>query len=62
MNKNILALTVASVLLATNTYAANQVADARGNAMGNTGVASADYLTAPFYNSSFGVHFQHFYG
>ncbi|EKO3519539.1 conjugal transfer protein TraF [Vibrio fluvialis] len=31
-------------------YAANGVADARGNAMGNTGVTTSDYLLAPFYN------------
>lgn len=31
-------------------YAANSVADARGNAMGNTGVTTSDYLLAPFYN------------
>ncbi|MBY7860384.1 conjugal transfer protein TraF [Vibrio fluvialis] len=31
-------------------YATNGVADARGNAMGNTGVTTSDYLLAPFYN------------
>ncbi|MBY8088241.1 conjugal transfer protein TraF [Vibrio fluvialis] len=31
-------------------YATNSVADARGNAMGNTGVTTSDYLLAPFYN------------
>lgn len=31
-------------------YAANGVADARGNAMGNIGVTTSDYLLAPFYN------------
>ncbi|MBY8234116.1 conjugal transfer protein TraF [Vibrio fluvialis] len=31
-------------------YAANGVADARGSAMGNTGVTTSDYLLAPFYN------------
>ncbi|MBY7832261.1 conjugal transfer protein TraF [Vibrio fluvialis] len=31
-------------------YAANGVADARGNAVGNTGVTTSDYLLAPFYN------------
>lgn len=31
-------------------YAANGVADARGNGMGNTGVTTADYLLAPLYN------------
>ena len=54
----ILALTVGSVLFAANVNAANQVADARGNAMGNTGVASADYLVAPFYNPALGANFK----
>ncbi|WP_025562701.1 conjugal transfer protein TraF [Psychromonas sp. SP041] len=49
-NKSILALSIMGALFASNVSAANKVADARGNAMGNTGVASADYLTAPFYN------------
>ncbi|WP_298940994.1 conjugal transfer protein TraF [uncultured Psychromonas sp.] len=49
-NKSILALSIMGALLASNVSAASKVADARGNAMGNTGVASADYLTAPFYN------------
>ncbi len=48
--KSLLALSIMGALLASNVSAANKVADARGNAMGNTGVASADYLTAPFYN------------
>ncbi|ASA57425.1 conjugal transfer protein TraF [Vibrio gazogenes] len=30
--------------------AASWVADARGNGMGNTGVTTADFLSAPFYN------------
>lgn len=34
----------------TSVHAASSVADARGNAMGNTGVTTADYLLAPFYN------------
>tara|TARA_R110001583_G_scaffold112917_2_gene263052 strand:- start:4006 stop:5127 length:1122 start_codon:yes stop_codon:yes gene_type:complete len=48
--KTILALTIGCTFLSAQANAANQVADARGNAMGNTGVASADYLLAPFYN------------
>ena len=48
--KSIITLSIMGALLASNVSAANKVADARGNAMGNTGVASADYLTAPFYN------------
>ncbi|NVD07960.1 type IX secretion system membrane protein PorP/SprF [Vibrio sp. JPW-9-11-11] len=31
-------------------YAATVVPDGRGNGMGNTGVSSADYVLAPFYN------------
>ncbi|MZI94550.1 type IX secretion system membrane protein PorP/SprF [Vibrio sp. CAIM 722] len=43
----ITATTLASV---PTVYSATWVADARGNAMGNTGVTTADYLLAPFYN------------
>lgn len=32
------------------TYSASVVPDGRGNGMGNTGVTSADYVLAPFYN------------
>jgi len=56
--KTILALSISSVLFVSNVNAANIVADARGNAMGNTGVASADYLTAPFYNPALGASFK----
>lgn len=45
-----LPLAVACALVATTVSAANGVADGRGNGMGNTGVTSADYLLAPFYN------------
>ena len=59
MNKLvILALCISSILLAIQVNAANQVVDARGNAMGNTGVASADYLVAPFYNPALGASFH----
>lgn len=59
MNKiTLLALSISSTLLASYGNAANQVADARGNAMGNTGVASADYLVAPFYNPALGSNFK----
>lgn len=37
-------------LLSLSVSAANHVADGRGNGMGNTGVASGEYLVAPFYN------------
>ena len=49
-NRSLLALTIYSLFFTSNISAATKVADARGNAMGNTGVATADYLTAPFYN------------
>lgn len=45
-----LSLAVACALIGTTASAANIVADGRGNGMGNTGVTSADYLLAPFYN------------
>ncbi|WP_372882961.1 conjugal transfer protein TraF [Psychromonas sp.] len=54
----VLAVSISSVLLTSQANAANQVADARGNAMGNTGVASADYLSAPFYNPALGSSFR----
>lgn len=57
-NKTILALSITGALLASNVSAATKVADARGNAMGNTGVASADYLTSPFYNPALGTSFK----
>ncbi|MCG6199649.1 conjugal transfer protein TraF [Psychromonas antarctica] len=59
MNKKaLLALSISSALLTSSVNAANKIADARGNAMGNTGVASADYLTAPFYNPALGASFR----
>jgi hypothetical protein len=59
MNKKTkLALSISGALFAANVNAASKVADARGNAMGNTGVASADYLTAPFYNPALGASFR----
>lgn len=54
----LLAVSISSALLTSNANAANQVADARGNAMGNTGVASADYLVAPFYNPALATSFK----
>jgi len=56
--KTIIALSITGALLASNVSAANKVADARGNAMGNTGVASADYLSAPFYNPALAANFN----
>ncbi|MEZ9231629.1 conjugal transfer protein TraF [Vibrio amylolyticus] len=50
--KQLIKLSVVSGLLffTTQPFAASGIADARGNAMGNTGVSTADYLLAPFYN------------
>ncbi|WGV98235.1 conjugal transfer protein TraF [Vibrio sp. YMD68] len=45
-----LSVAIGLVILATNSYAATSVADARSNGMGNTGVSTADYLLAPFHN------------
>ncbi|MDD9194485.1 conjugal transfer protein TraF [Aliivibrio sp. S3MY1] len=54
----LLSLSVSSILFSNHLLAANQVADARGNAMGNTGVATADYLVAPFYNPALAASFK----
>lgn len=45
-----LTFAVACTLIGTSATAAGIVADGRGNGMGNTGVTTADYLLAPFYN------------
>ncbi|WP_394145076.1 conjugal transfer protein TraF [Vibrio atypicus] len=47
---NKISTAVVCALIGTSASAANIVADGRGNGMGNTGVTSADYLLAPFYN------------
>lgn len=47
---NKLAFAIGMSIVSTSVLAATHVADSRGNGMGNTGVASADYLVAPFYN------------
>ncbi len=45
-----IAAVVAGTLMSSSAFSATWVADARGNAMGNTGVTTADFVTAPFYN------------
>ncbi len=45
-------------LLASSVNAATTIADARGNGMGNTGVTTADYLLAPFYNPALGAIYR----
>jgi len=57
-NKTLVSLSISFALLASNANAVTNVADARGNAMANTGVASANYLTAPFYNPALGANFD----
>lgn len=47
---NRIALAIGFATISGAVSAATHVADSRGNGMGNTGVASADYLVAPFYN------------
>ncbi|NNN44894.1 MULTISPECIES: conjugal transfer protein TraF [Vibrio] len=49
---------VLGVLMSGSSYAANMVADARGNAMGNTGVTTSNYLLAPFYNPALTAVYQ----
>ena len=50
-----IALGVGLSLSVSSVFAAQIVADARGNGMGNTGVATATYITAPFYNPALGA-------
>lgn len=55
MNKTALAVACVLGVLSTSSIAATQMADARSNGMGNTGVVSADYLLAPFHNPALGA-------
>ncbi|MCE0495644.1 conjugal transfer protein TraF [Vibrio salinus] len=50
MKKLTISAVAISTALSMPVFAANWVSDARGGGMGNTGVSSADYLLAPFYN------------
>ena len=43
-------IAVATGLISLSANAATVVPDGRGNGMGNTGVTTADYVLAPFYN------------
>lgn len=45
-----LSVVVGASLVTMAAQGATAVSDARGNGMGNTGVTTADYLLAPFYN------------
>jgi len=54
--KTVLAIGVS--VTSGSVFSASHVADSRGNGMGNTGVASADYLVAPFYNPALTALFR----
>ncbi|WCE31450.1 conjugal transfer protein TraF [Vibrio sp. SCSIO 43137] len=56
--RHVLLSAVAVAVIPGYVYCATQVADSRGNGMGNTGVASADYLVAPFYNPALTAHYR----
>lgn len=58
MNKLAFAVASALTVLSTQSIAAPYVADARSHAMGNTGVVSADYLTAPLHNPALGALYR----
>ncbi|MGF1909231.1 conjugal transfer protein TraF [Vibrio kasasachensis] len=55
MKRTTLAVACALGAFSASSMAASHVADARSNAMGNTGVVSADYLLAPFHNPALGA-------
>ncbi len=55
MKKITIAVVCALGAFSTSSLAATIVADARSNAMGNTGVVAADYLLAPFHNPALGA-------
>ncbi len=56
-NTNILAVGALTIMSASS-VAAPYVADARSQGMGNTGVVSADYLTAPLHNPALGAMYK----
>ncbi len=56
-NTNILAVGALTIMSASS-IAAPYVADARSQGMGNTGVVSADYLTAPLHNPALGAMYN----
>jgi len=55
MKKTTIAVVCALGAMSSQTLAGTIVADARSNAMGNTGVVSSDYLLAPFHNPALGA-------
>ncbi|RSD29129.1 conjugal transfer protein TraF [Vibrio pectenicida] len=50
MKKSIKILVLSIASISAHSYAATYAVEARGDSMGGTGVVSADFLTAPFYN------------
>ncbi|WP_165311912.1 conjugal transfer protein TraF [Vibrio ziniensis] len=58
MKRNSLLAVGALTVVSTSSIAAPYVADARSQAMGNTGVVSADYLTAPLHNPALGAMYK----
>ncbi|GLT18644.1 conjugal transfer protein TraF [Vibrio zhanjiangensis] len=50
MKKSIKILTLSIASISAHSYAATYAVEARGDAMGGTGVVSSNFLTAPFYN------------
>ncbi|MDF2152545.1 conjugal transfer protein TraF [Vibrio sp. CAU 1672] len=58
MSKIIKIMTGIFAALSAHTLAAPYVADARSHGMGNTGVVSADYLTAPLHNPALGALYR----
>ncbi|NOH72771.1 conjugal transfer protein TraF [Vibrio pectenicida] len=50
MKKSIKILVLSIASISAHSYAATYAVEARGDSMGGSGVVSADFLTAPFYN------------
>ncbi|ELP5727177.1 conjugal transfer protein TraF [Vibrio vulnificus] len=55
---NKVAFSVGVALASCSALAANHVADGRSNGMGNTGVSSADYLSAAFFNPALVANYK----
>ncbi|EGR0266473.1 conjugal transfer protein TraF [Vibrio alginolyticus] len=58
MRKITLAAAGALFILSPHAFSAPYAADARSHGMGNTGVVSADYLTAPLHNPALGALYR----
>ncbi|MDN3612954.1 conjugal transfer protein TraF [Vibrio gallaecicus] len=57
-SKGLITLAVASVCAASTAQASTFSTDARSMGMGNTGVVTADFLTAPFHNPALGAAYR----